>query len=227
MQRDRALRTRPAHRAHRPMRPTNVLTVAFASVALLALPVLPAAATPAGGPIGTDGPTTGGYPWPGIDALGLGEPAQEQLVSSVTEYVVGSVTRYVVEGSVESVDDTAQESGETVVTLSSDILFDTNDATLPKSATAKIATLVADVPKGAAVKVYGHTDSVDTDAFNQDLSERRAEAVAAAVRAARADLKLDVQGFGETQLRKPETGSEDAVARARAENRRVELRYGS
>lgn len=216
------------HRAHRSRRPRRAASLAGTlTITVTTAALLGAAAVPATAAVGTTGDPAGGYQWPGIEALDLGDPAQEQLVASVTEYVVGSVTEYVVEGSVDSVDETSQDSGETVVTLSSDILFDTNDATLPKSATARIAALVEDVPRGAAVKVYGHTDSVDTDAFNQDLSERRAEAVAAAVRAARGDLRLDVQGFGETQLKEAENGSAESVARARAENRRVELRYGS
>ncbi|SKC75745.1 OmpA family protein [Krasilnikoviella flava] len=168
------------------------------------------------------------YDWPTIDSLDLGEPAQEQRVASVTAYVAdGSVTRYVVEGSVDPVDDTTTDGGETVVTLSSDILFDSSDASLSKAAKAKIASLVEDAPEGAAVTIDGHTDTVDTDAFNQDLSERRAKAVAGAVGDARGDLKLDVHGYGETQLKEPETGDGEAVAHARAENRRVEIRYGS
>ncbi|MEN5072700.1 OmpA family protein [Isoptericola cucumis] len=181
------------------------------TAALLGPAALPATAT-------TDDPAADGYAWPGLDTFDLGEPAQEDLVASVTEYVV--------EGSVESVDDTTEEDGETVVTLASDILFDSSDATLSPAARAKVATLVEDVPKGAAVKIHGHTDTVDTDAFNQKLSEQRAKAVAGAVGAARGDLELDVRGFGESELKERESGSDESVAAARAENRRVEIRYG-
>jgi outer membrane protein OmpA-like peptidoglycan-associated protein len=215
--------TRPTHRPA----PAAALTTAALTVAVLfgsAAP--PASAVPTTARTSNDDAPAGGYVWPGIDALELGEPAQEDLVASVTEYVVEPVTRYVVEGSVDTVDDTTQDGAETVVSLSSDILFDTDDASLSRTAKAKVGGLVEEVPSGATVKVYGHTDSVDTDAHNQDLSQRRAQAVAAAVRAARGDLKLDVRGFGETQLKEPETGDEAAVADARSENRRVEIRYG-
>ena len=189
----------------------SALTAAVAAAALLGPAAAPAAAA-------HQTSASGGYEWPSVDALQLGEPAQEDLVASVTEYVI--------EGSVDSVDETTKDDGETVVTLSSDILFDTDDASLSQAATTKVGTLVADVPQGASLRIDGHTDSVDSDAHNQDLSERRAKAVAAAVRAARDDLKLDVEGFGETQLKTRESGSDAAVAAARAENRRVELRYG-
>ena len=198
--------TRRPARTHR--------TVALATV--LAAALLGTAAIPA--TAATDDPAPGGYSWPGLEALDLAEPAQEDLVASVTEYVV--------EGSVDSVEDTTKEDGETVVTLASDILFDSSDATLSKAAKAKVAALVDDVPKGADVKVHGHTDTVDTDAFNQKLSEQRAKAVAGAVGGARGDLELEVEGFGETQLKERESGSDEAVAAARAENRRVEIRYG-
>ena len=215
-------------RTHRPAPVAGIATAALTVVVLLGVTPLSASASPV--PTTTratnDGAPAGGYVWPGIDAMELGEPAQEDLIASVTEFVVGSVTQYVVEGSVDTVDDTTQDGAETVVSLSSDILFDTDDASLSPTATAKVADLVEGVPSGATVKVYGHTDSVDSDAHNQSLSQRRAQAVADAVRAARGDLKLDVRGFGETQLKEPETGDEAAVADARSENRRVEIRHG-
>ena len=89
----------------------------------------------------------------------------------------------------------------------------------------KVGSLVADIPKGAAVAVYGHTDSIGSMASNQQLSEARAEAVAAVIRASRPDLRLDVRGYGETQPIAPnETAGKDNPA-GRAENRRVEIRY--
>ncbi|MFE7405356.1 OmpA family protein [Isoptericola sp. NPDC057559] len=174
------------------------------------------AAAPAA--VAADDDPAGGYAWPAIGALDLGDPSQENMVRSVTEYVT--------EGSVLSVDDTTTDGAETVVTLSSDILFDPSESALSKAARAKVADLVQDVPEGATVSVDGHTDSVDSDAFNQKLSERRAKAVAGAVKAARGDLRLEVHGYGESRLEASETGDAQAVADARAQNRRVELRYG-
>jgi outer membrane protein OmpA-like peptidoglycan-associated protein len=73
--------------------------------------------------------------------------------------------------------------------------------------------------------VHGHTDSVGTPQANLALSRARADAVATAIRGARPDLALDVQGFGEDRPVAPnERGGEDDPA-GRAQNRRVELRF--
>jgi len=69
------------------------------------------------------------------------------------------------------------------------------------------------------IRVDGHTDSRGSDAYNQGLSERRAQAVQAALgqRGIAAD-RLSAQGFGE---RKP--AASNATSQGRYQNRRVEL----
>lgn len=126
---------------------------------------------------------------------------------------------------VDDVAGTGTDGGETVVTLAADVLFAFGKATMPPSAPARIAALMAKVPRRATLKVHGHTDSVGSTTDNLALSKARAQAVAAAVRAARPDLRLDVRGFGETRPVAPNStgGADDPVGRAK--NRRVELRY--
>ncbi len=114
---------------------------------------------------------------------------------------------------------------ETVISLASDILFDSNEATVPKRASDKVAELVADILDGAAVDVFGHTDSLDTDEYNQDLSERRAEAVADILEDVRPDLELQVTGFGEMEPVEPNEQNGEDNPEGRALNRRVEIRY--
>jgi outer membrane protein OmpA-like peptidoglycan-associated protein len=70
------------------------------------------------------------------------------------------------------------------------------------------------------VDIYGHTDSTGSDAYNQDLSERRAGSVAdylesRGVRSAR----IGIRGFGEMQP----IASND-TEEGRAANRRVEIK---
>ena len=70
------------------------------------------------------------------------------------------------------------------------------------------------------IDIYGHTDSTGSDAYNQGLSERRADSVAAylgtrGVRGAR----IGTRGFGETQ---PIVSNDSEEGRAA--NRRVEIK---
>ena len=70
------------------------------------------------------------------------------------------------------------------------------------------------------IDIYGHTDSTGSDSYNQGLSERRADSVAAylesrGVRGAR----IGTRGFGETQP----IASND-TEQGRAANRRVEIK---
>lgn len=70
------------------------------------------------------------------------------------------------------------------------------------------------------VSVEGHTDAIGSEAYNQRLSERRAQAVADYLVARGIEqTRLSVKGFGETQ---PVASNE--TAEGRAQNRRVELR---
>jgi outer membrane protein OmpA-like peptidoglycan-associated protein len=71
------------------------------------------------------------------------------------------------------------------------------------------------------IDIYGHTDSSGSDAYNQQLSERRAESVASYL-ASRGVVRarMATRGFGESQLLvNPETTEAD-----RAANRRVEIK---
>jgi outer membrane protein OmpA-like peptidoglycan-associated protein len=70
------------------------------------------------------------------------------------------------------------------------------------------------------VDVYGHTDSVGSDSYNQQLSERRAVAVADYLSSRGVQrARLGVLGYGETQ---PIASNE--TEDGRAANRRVELK---
>ncbi|MDR2364552.1 MAG: OmpA family protein [Zoogloeaceae bacterium] len=70
-------------------------------------------------------------------------------------------------------------------------------------------------------EIGGHTDSLGADAYNQNLSERRAAAVARYLVDKGVDAaRLQAKGYGESRPLIPETGDNEA---ARAQNRRVEL----
>lgn len=69
------------------------------------------------------------------------------------------------------------------------------------------------------VDVYGHADSVGTDAYNQDLSERRAMNVASLLmQGGVIRQRLVAQGYGETR-----PVADNSTDTGRARNRRVEV----
>ncbi|TMR94498.1 OmpA family protein [Nonomuraea basaltis] len=115
---------------------------------------------------------------------------------------VTTVTRRLVTPS-ESLDqseETADDGTDLQVNLSSDVLFAVNEATLTAKAKAVLARTakLIDASPGAAVKVEGHADSSGTDAINDPLSERRAQAVRKAVSGlvTRQGLAFQAKGYG-------------------------------
>jgi OOP family OmpA-OmpF porin len=113
-----------------------------------------------------------------------------------------------------------------MLTLPDSVLFDFGSAELRPEAGTVISTVATAVGKAkltGTVQVMGHTDSVSSDDFNQDLSERRARAVAGGLTAGGLSNGLDVKGFGEKQPVAPnEINGADNPA-GRALNRRVEI----
>lgn len=164
---------------------------------------------------------------PGVDPLTLddlgGAPSREDLDRATTRLDPGVATTFELEGAVTSLEYVEVEEDEVVVTLETDVLFDVSSADLSAAAVERVQEIAADLPDGVTATVAGHTDSVGEDADNLELSQRRAQAVADAAAAVRPDVTFEAQGFGETLLKATESGED--VAEARAQNRRVELRY--
>jgi outer membrane protein OmpA-like peptidoglycan-associated protein len=88
------------------------------------------------------------------------------------------------------------------VTFRSDLMFDTNSSTLKAGAYDEI-TRVANVLKQypqTTIQVAGHTDDTGAEAYNQQLSERRAEAVKGALVAQGVNpARINTMGMGEGQ----------------------------
>lgn len=106
--------------------------------------------------------------------------------------------------------------------LDTTVLFDYNQATLTPAAQgvlAKAAEQVRATGKKGEVKVTGHTDSDGSDAYNLDLSKRRAQAVADALRGLLGPgYTFAVEGKGES-----EPVADNATDAGKALNRRVTL----
>jgi outer membrane protein OmpA-like peptidoglycan-associated protein len=103
----------------------------------------------------------------------------------------------------------------------SDVLFDTGKSTLrpiAREKLAKISGIVLAYPD-LRLAIEGNTDSVGSDAMNQQLSENRANAVRDFLAAEKIPAtSMTSQGFGKTQP----VASND-TADGRQQNRRVEL----
>ena len=109
----------------------------------------------------------------------------------------------------------------TVITLSGGVLFATGQATILPGAQAEL-NQVADALKTQAehhFTVEGHTDNQGTDAINNDLSNRRANAVRdyLIVRGVASEA-ITAQGFGSTR-----PIGDNHSPEGRAMNRRVEI----
>jgi outer membrane protein OmpA-like peptidoglycan-associated protein len=107
-----------------------------------------------------------------------------------------------------------------VVTLG-DVLFDTGKATLKPGAYSVIDRLATVLKEDTSRKVMveGHTDNVGSDEYNQELSERRASSVQAALFERGVDAsQVSTVGKGETT---PVASNDSPVGRQ--QNRRVEL----
>lgn len=113
---------------------------------------------------------------------------------------------------------------EQVLRLSTDVLFDFDSDELRPEAAATLDEAIQRIPTDRTIVVTGHTDSVGSQSYNQDLSRRRAETVAAALLERQPDLQLEIRAAGESEPLVEEDGADDEEARAR--NRRVELRFG-
>ena len=100
--------------------------------------------------------------------------------------------------------------------------FDFDSAKLRPAADGKLKEVAefAATYQDAKLDVSGHTDSTGSDAYNQKLSERRANAVKAdLVKRGVASDRIVTEGYGEA---KPVASNKTKAGRA--ENRRVEIR---
>ena len=116
---------------------------------------------------------------------------------------------------------TRREARGFVVTLSSGLFFDTGKTSLKKGAQATLTRIAEQLESDPNVKVTveGHTDSVGTAARNQELSEKRANAVRDfLVGAGVAADRVIAVGRGEEQ-----PIATNKTAAGRQQNRRVEL----
>jgi ompA/motB domain protein len=142
------------------------------------------------------------------------KPVTEQAAASPIE-----INSRTVDGSLG-----ARTGGKDVtIVMASDVTFAQDSADLAAAAEAQLQTVagqIAQYPDGGTLTIVGHTDDVQDDAYNQALSEKRANAVKTRLGQLTGLDKWNpsVAGKGESEPRVSGTTDE-----ARAANRRVEI----
>ena len=117
---------------------------------------------------------------------------------------------------------TITNNGHTlVVGLPEAITFNTGSATVHSGLVASIQAVSRSLQAhpNSTVQVVGHTDNVGTMAYNQDLSERRALAVAQ-ILVNSGERSSQITAYGRAFS---EPVASNATAAGRAQNRRVEI----
>ncbi|MGJ7441463.1 OmpA family protein [Aquipuribacter sp. MA13-6] len=136
-----------------------------------------------------------GTGWPEVPERFLAEPEVVEMtrrpLSSVVEQLDGASRETTVEEEVN-------------IDIAADVLFALDSADLSAETTATVTDVAADLAERAApgrLTIVGHTDDQGSEEYNDDLSLRRAQAVADVLVPAldRDDLEVVVEGRGEQE----------------------------
>jgi len=122
-------------------------------------------------------------------------------------------------------DSTSTHTGskDITVTLASDVTFASDSADLAPAAETQLKTVAGQLnqyPDGGTLTIVGHTDDVQDDAYNQTLSEKRANTVKTRLEQL---TKLDTWQTSLSGRGEPEPKVKAPSDEARAVNRRVEI----
>lgn len=112
-----------------------------------------------------------------------------------------------------------------LITLNDRVLFDFDKSDIRPDAAQLLDTLAEALAqvKAEGMEVRGHTDSKGDDAYNQQLSERRAASVLAALRSRGAAQQVEAKGYGEREPVAPNELQGQDNPSGRQLNRRVEI----
>lgn len=161
-------------------------------------------------------PVVLGTGWPEVDLGAVAQAPEPELsrypLTSVSQDLDGTTT-------------TLEEPEGVTVDVAADVLFAQDSADLAPEARAVLEDVGAQVREravGGSVSVVGHTDSQAGDAYNQELSQRRAEAAAQVLGPVveGAGLELLVEGRGES-----EPVADNRSEEGRQANRRVSVTF--
>lgn len=208
----------------------NIRTTSIAFVTLSALALTGCVTT---GPMGErtqSGAIIGGMLGAAAGAFGNdSDPGMGALVGGAAGALAGGAIGAALDrqardlrGSLASDDIRIVNTGEElVVTMPEGILFDIDSAAIRASLQADLRALARNLQQfpDTTVDVIGHTDNTGSAGYNQDLSSRRAQAVAGV---------LLEEGVAPARVRAFGRGEDEPIAsnltpEGRAQNRRVEV----
>jgi outer membrane protein OmpA-like peptidoglycan-associated protein len=202
----------------------------IASVSILALSACdPNTQTALGGPNATAGAVTGALVGA---AAAASAPGNSRLAQGVAGGILGAAVGGVIgqtldrqaadlQGSVSGNTKIVNTGNSLVVTMPQDILFATNSATLRPDLKRDLDAVAANLIRypNSNIEIVGHTDNTGTAALNQDLSLRRANAVASALmQAGVPNSRIATIGRGEDA-----PIASNLTPEGRALNRRVDI----
>jgi outer membrane protein OmpA-like peptidoglycan-associated protein len=156
-----------------------------------------------------------------------GSTAKGAIVGAMVGGVIGGVIGHQMDQQAKELQQNipgavVERVGEGIqVTFQSGLLFDFDSDNVRAAAAENLRNLASSLDKypNTDLLIVGHTDSVGTSTYNQDLSERRARATALYLASVGVDAsRLRTVGRGETEPVAP-----NASDAGRQQNRRVEV----
>jgi outer membrane protein OmpA-like peptidoglycan-associated protein len=125
------------------------------------------------------------------------------------------------QAALEKIATVRQEERGLIISLSGGVLFASGQSTLISNAPATLDRVAEALKKGKpsqSITIEGHTDSQGSDATNQALSMRRAQAVREYLISRGLTANIQAVGMGESRAI-----ADNTTAEGRANNRRVEI----
>jgi len=121
-----------------------------------------------------------------------------------------------------------QGDGVTTYTVEADVLFDFDSADLGVQALGAIDQIVGSITERfgtiVEIQIWGHADAIGDVRYNLNLSQQRADNVAALMETEFGDVPIVAIGLGEAQPVAPNTNRDGSDnPEGRAQNRRVEV----
>lgn len=164
--------------------------------------------------------------------IGASRPGSNDMEQAVKGAVVGGVVGGAIGAALDAqarklrqdlpADVGVQNTGdEVIVTMPQDLLFAFDSTEVRPDLRRDLYTVAGSLREypDTTVEVVGHTDNVGSAAYNQDLSQRRADAVARIlINEGVAPRRVVAYGRGEDQ-----PVASNYTAEGRAQNRRVEI----